>query len=216
VLIYMETDHPNSTDEIREAKDVARRCIVLYAVIAAGHGEPRQKLREWLLREGLWDYVSPQEQVFLESNEPSEEQLNQATWRVEALFQLLWALRSINDLPAPTELVDVEFVQSVLPPLFGSTSAFISSAHLRPDSEVHDASGKMFHIHWRIRDAKAGTNPSLPEPAVNLKRLPRMDVKPEQPPVEAFNAGIVFERHHALNWLIGYCGQEWDDITTDT
>jgi len=24
------------------------------------------------------------------------------------------------------------------------------------------------------------------------------------------------ERHQALNWLIGYQGQAWDDITLDT
>ncbi len=28
--------------------------------------------------------------------------------------------------------------------------------------------------------------------------------------------GIVYERHYVLNWLIGYSGQAWDDVTTDT
>jgi len=27
---------------------------------------------------------------------------------------------------------------------------------------------------------------------------------------------MVVERHHALNWLIGYQGQDWDDVSTDT
>jgi len=26
----------------------------------------------------------------------------------------------------------------------------------------------------------------------------------------------VVERHPALNWLLGYQGQEWDDVSTDT
>jgi len=33
---------------------------------------------------------------------------------------------------------------------------------------------------------------------------------------EGVDAGIVIERHAALNWLIGYMGQSWDEITTDT
>ena len=28
--------------------------------------------------------------------------------------------------------------------------------------------------------------------------------------------GVVFERHHSLNWLINYMNQDWDNITTDT
>ena len=24
------------------------------------------------------------------------------------------------------------------------------------------------------------------------------------------------ERHHAINWVIGYDGLAWDDVTTDT
>ena len=27
---------------------------------------------------------------------------------------------------------------------------------------------------------------------------------------------VVIERHHALNWLIGYENQQWDDVSTDT
>jgi hypothetical protein len=43
-----------------------------------------------------------------------------------------------------------------------------------------------------------------------------MPVADREPPAESYNAGVVQERHYALNWLIGYCGQDWDDITTDT
>jgi hypothetical protein len=30
------------------------------------------------------------------------------------------------------------------------------------------------------------------------------------------DADVIMERHHALNWLIGYMDQAWDDVTTDT
>jgi hypothetical protein len=28
--------------------------------------------------------------------------------------------------------------------------------------------------------------------------------------------GVIEERHYALNWLIGYFNQDWDDVATDT
>ena len=33
---------------------------------------------------------------------------------------------------------------------------------------------------------------------------------------ELLDEGVIRERHRALNWLIGYLNQEWDDVTTDT
>jgi hypothetical protein len=33
---------------------------------------------------------------------------------------------------------------------------------------------------------------------------------------DKLNEEIIGERHRALNWLIRYMDQEWDEITTDT
>lgn len=37
-----------------------------------------------------------------------------------------------------------------------------------------------------------------------------------QPMPDDVEPGVVYERHYALNWLIGYMDQEWDEISTDT
>jgi len=34
-------------------------------------------------------------------------------------------------------------------------------------------------------------------------------------PVE-LDSGVIQERHYAMNRITGYCGQAWDEITTDT
>ena len=52
-----EDSKDEHVDQIRSAEEVARRCIVLYAVLAAGHDEPRDELVAWLRREGLRDAV---------------------------------------------------------------------------------------------------------------------------------------------------------------
>ncbi|WP_354413881.1 DUF4272 domain-containing protein [Variovorax atrisoli] len=40
----------------------------------------------------------------------------------------------------------------------------------------------------------------------------RMSRPNYQPSVSAVDEGVVRERHHAINWLVGYCGQSWDDV----
>jgi hypothetical protein len=37
-----------------------------------------------------------------------------------------------------------------------------------------------------------------------------------KPPPAGVNCEVVVERHRALNWLYGYQGQAWDDVSTDT
>jgi hypothetical protein len=206
----MPEDSPEQLDQIRSAGEVAGRCVILYAVIAAGHREARDQLVAWLRREGLWDGVGPKESEFLLSTSPTETQRIQASWRAEALFPLLWSLRLIHELPSPQKICDVQLMQRVLPPLFGSVAQFISSAALRSDADILAANEEIYQIHWRVRDFQLRLEPTPPG------KLPRMPHPDFDPPAESYDGGVVQERHYALNWLIGYCGQDWDDITTDT
>lgn len=205
-----EDSQDHQPDQIRAAAEVARRCVILHGVLAAGHNESRDAIVAWLRREGLWDEVSPKESDFLLSDSSTNQQRVRATWRAEALFPLLWSLGHIPDLPSPEQICDVPLMQSVMPPLLGSVSTFISSAKLRSESEIQDANEKIYQIHWRVRDAWLQNVPQ------REGQLPRMPTAPREPAPEVYNTGVVEERHYALNWLIGYCGQDWDDITTDT
>ena len=197
-------------EQILSADEVARRCIVLYAVLAAGHNEPRDELVAWLRREDLWNVVTATESEFLLSKSPAQQQRTASTWRAEALFPLLWALGLIAELPSPQQICDVQLVRGVLPPLFGSVGGFISFARPRSDTEIQDANQEIYQIHWRVRDFQLRNEPMPPG------KLPRMQFAGSDPPAESYNAAVVQERNHGLNWLIGYRGQDWDDITTDT
>lgn len=197
-------------EQIRSADEMARRCIVLYAVVAAGNDVSRGDLVTWLRHEGLWDAVSPQEAEFLVSKSPTEQERFQAQWRAEALFPLLWALGFIAELPSPEQICDVQRMQDILPPLFGSVGEFVSSAKLRSDAEIHAANEEIYKIHWRVREFQLRNKPASPG------KLRRMPVEDGNPPAASYNANVVQQRHYALNWLIGYCGQDWDDVTTDT
>lgn len=205
-----EDSQDQFVDQIRTADEVARRCLVLHGVLAAGHDVPRDRIVTWLRRDGLWDSVSPEESALFLSESTTQQQRIDATWRAEALFPLLWSLGLIPDLPSPQQLCDLQLVQRVLPPLFEPVAEFISSARLRSHSEIHSANEEIYQIHWRVRDARLRGEPA---PAGKLPRMPHDDCNPQ---VESYHSGVIQERHHALNWLIGYCGQDWDDITTDT
>ncbi len=181
-------------DEIRGAEEVARRCVVLYAVLAAGHRHPRGELVAWLRREGVWEAASPEESDFLLSDSPTQRQTINATWRAEALFPLVWALGLIPELPAPTQICDVQRMLRVLPPLLGAVGDFIGSAKLRQENEILDAHENVFQIHWLVRDAEIHGRPTP----------------------DGYDPGVVRERHYGLNWLIGSMGLDWDDVTTDT
>jgi hypothetical protein len=182
-------------DEIREARAIARRALALFAVVGLALGTPREQTVSWLRDESLWDELSPEELMFASASTPTERQSVNASWRSEALLVLLWALGSVEELPGLAEQCDVGTFQAILPP-FANTSVndFISAAQRRSDVALLDMADVLLNSHWEARDARIHNRPM---PA-------HLDI------------GIIQERHQAINWIIGYDGLPWDEVTTDT
>lgn len=181
-------------DVPRTAGEIARRVLVLHCVIAAAHGVSRDDLTKWLKDEELWEAASPLEQRFLSNSAPSDKEIINATWRVEAQVALLWAIGKIFGLGSLSEQCDTGPMVDGIPELFSSTKEFIDSAMLRKPDVIGEEYEKVYDSHWKARDA---VRRNLPIP-------------------DGIEMGIVQERHYGFNWLTGYCGQEWDEITTDT
>ena len=188
-----ESDEDEPEERFRSASEVARRCLVLCSIVAASHDEDKAEIVAWLKREALWKDVSPKERSFLQAKKRGRKQLINASWRVEALHLLLWALQLVPSIDDSKTRVDPSFARKFLP-FLGSTSGFIANSELRPQDAILDAKEKVYQDHWSVRDAE-----------INRKALPQ-GIDPE----------VVLERHYAINWLMGYCGQAWDEITTDT
>lgn len=68
-----------------------------------------------------------------------------------------------------------------------------ANARLRTMAELLEENDYYYCLHWAAIELrlKGKTNPRI-------------------------NEEIIMERHAALNWLIRYMNQEWDDVTTDT
>ena len=180
-------------DTPRTADEIARRAIALLCVIACACGDAKDQVTAWLKCESLWDELSPKEASFLDGRHSEQDRKNM-TWRVEAAVPLLWAIQKIDTMPPlATQCETAPLVKvMVFPP--APTKDFVRTARLRPADEISDEYERVYESHWRVRDAQIHGKP-LPE-----------DVDP----------GVVAERHHGFNWLIGYMGQAWDDISTDT
>jgi uncharacterized protein DUF4272 len=71
--------------------------------------------------------------------------------------------------------------------------ALFADAKLRPLPEILEHADRIYRYRWALVDAR-----------LNGRKVRGLD------------DDVALERHQALNWLIGYNGAEWDDVTTDT
>ena len=72
-----------------------------------------------------------------------------------------------------------------------------------------------------VRELAARVLQDLLEGEARVRRRLAMDRRSEEcddesePPAQ-LDPGVVMERHHALNWLTGFHGADWDDVDTPT
>lgn len=175
----------------RTTKEVVSRCLATEFCAVRGESNDK-KLADGLIEKfGIAKALSPQERAFIQTPSPSKQQLADFAWRYECVHVFLWALGYLPALNPPNQIADVAKEVSVIrdkgPENFGK------DAKLRPLSELLDQADLYYRLHWA---------------AVELRLKGQKH--------EKINEEIIMERHRALNWLIRYMGQEWDDVTTDT
>jgi hypothetical protein len=188
-------DDDFSHDEVRSPQEIARRSLALFGVYGLAVGAPRDEVLEWLEHPVLREALSPNERTFIDNERPSENQTIDFSWHAERLIVLLWALNLVEDLPGADEQCDDRVFQRCLPPYTEqSVEQFILNASLRNENELWEEAERTLALHWRAR--KARQNYLASQDTVDIE--------------------VAQERHHASNWVTGYCGLEWDDVTTDT
>lgn len=177
----------------RRTKDeIAFRALALLVIAVKGEGL-EQPIVERLVKDyGLERHFTPKEKAFIKNVAPSQQDRINSTWRYEAAWTLLWALGYVEKLDKPSSICDVPRAVQFMKDR--NAKQFISDSKLRPISEILDQADLIYRYHWATTDAR-----------INNKKAPA-NLEP----------GVVLERHYALNWLIGYMNQEWDDISTDT
>jgi len=184
-------------EDSREAKlrtqdDIAKRAIAVCLTAVKGEGLEQVIIDSLVARYGADQFFSPKEAAFIKDPNPDQQERIQFAWRYECYWVLLWALGYVDSLDRPEEICDVVKAVGIL--RNRDTAQFLSDARLRSIASLLDEADLIYRYHWAVVNARL----------TNMESPAKLD------------PGVVQERHYVLNWLIGYMGQEWDEISTDT
>jgi len=174
----------------RTVEEVAARTLALLVIAVKAEGLEQRIVDRVIKEYGLKGDFTPKELAFLQERAPSQQDCVQFTWRYEAAWVLLWALGYVAELGKPTGTCDVPRAVTFMRER--TRAQFIAEAHLRPLAEILDQAVLVYRYQWSIVEARVRG----------------------QPPPTGLEPGVTLERYHALNWLVGYPDQAWDEVST--
>ncbi len=181
--------------QIRTPQAIAERVTLLAVTnMVAFNQMPGEQAVAYLKNFDLWQLATPKEVDFLQN--PTDERKAYETWKCESIWTLLWALNVIPDLNFPDKLADLNNIPPAQYPIgpHKDPNDFIAQmTQTATEKVILDTNDLYYRIHWACVDA----------------RLSGQEIT-------QVNPGIVYERHYALNWLINYKNQRWDEVTCDT
>jgi hypothetical protein len=189
---FLPTIADSTQTNSRTHEAVVRRTLAVLCTAVKGEGLDRKTVETLIDDFGVRDDLSPDEKAFIEQENPSTFDRVQFAWRYEAAWAMLWALSAVDTLEPPRQIVDVRSIGAIVR---GETvESLKAKTKLRPIEEILDEADLIYRYRWALVQAQ---------------------LKDREPPGR-LDPGVALERHRALNWLIGYLGQEWDDVTPDT
>jgi hypothetical protein len=226
------TTHPSHLETSMDAIRVARRSLVLAAVVCrasiernAGHPEAaslHNRILEWLTKLDLWDAVESSEEKILHTSLGKLEQQDvlRATWYVEGLAILAWTLKQF-EFPRHDQEVDPVEVADAVWFLSEDAEELIRTARLRDPTELEACRELLYAIHSRLRDfirsrGRKNFTRWIEKTWIDVLRLEAThlivddDLGIDDKPISEAEdyriqecMHITFERHRAINWLFG-------------
>ena len=167
------------------------RCLA--TTLCAIKGETQdQALVDSLVKDySAASFFSPAETRFIASSTPPKQDLIDFCWRYECVHVFLWALGARDSVAGANEICPVPDDMNAIKKL--GPANFVANAALRPKQEILDMADLYYRLHWAVIELRLKGGKS-----------------------DKADEGIIRERHRALNWLIRYMNQDWDDVATDT
>ena len=182
--------------KIRSAKEVASKVIATWEVINVAQNtidSDRKESVEFLKDIELWNYLSPNEQIFLSKTHHDRQTVIDFSWKTEAIKALYWALDDLDSLGEPTEDDSLQKLSDSVYSKHSEIDEYFKHIKLRADSEIFDEADFIFRLHWSSRS----------------HRSREMGVP------KTYNYSVISERDFALRWLID-SSTNWDEISLDT
>ncbi|GLR16210.1 DUF4272 domain-containing protein [Portibacter lacus] len=180
---------------IRSPKEIAERTVALALTnLVAFNNITGDQAIQFANKHEIINLLTPKEIEFLKN--PTPEAKNHETWKCEGIWTLCWALGIVPELAFPKDLADLSNIPSDNYPIGSEIKPleFINKNKTHIDKNlILDANDLYYRMDWACVDA----------------RLQEKELTQVHP-------GVVYERHYALNWLINYRKQDWDNVSTDT
>lgn len=177
---------------IRAKEEVVDRLIALTIVAAKALDAPSTQLQSFIQHFDAMPLLSAQEQQFILNTNAPKTVDAAFSWRIESVWLLLWALQLIPQLDDAEQECDVTIVFKMV--LHATKEELLHRSTLRSNEEILAALDFTYRAHWAVKEA-----------LINSYATPAK-----------IQASVIYERHYALNWLVHYMDQSWDDISTDT
>jgi hypothetical protein len=177
---------------IRTQDEVVDRTLALCYIGLKSEGLEQRHLDKMDKDFNIMKKLTANEKDYATGKQPTEQQKIDANWRYESLHVMLWALGFIDTLSYPDQMCNVANDVKIIHGL--TEQQFRKKAKLRSKKEILDQADLILRLDWACVSARVKSQPA----PGNLDK------------------GVVFERHHSMNWLINYMNQDWDNVTTDT
>ena len=213
------------------AAEVLRRALALSCVAARAGLEncpdpdeaaaTHRRMGAWLADTGLDAVLEPSEAALVATplGALAEADAVDASWRVEGIYVLAWAL-GLHPLLAHDRLVDPNDATWPLGFLDDSVLATAGQASLRDDFEIDTFLARQLAVHWRLREyslrpgpmdfAAVVANGGWARLDIDQAALLEGDLAIDGRPIDRADAAgierctsIAGERHRAANWLVG-------------
>lgn len=175
----------------RSTAEIVKRCIAVEICAVKGESNDSKLTQAMIRRFGADTFFSPAELAFVKSEHPSQQDLANFAWQYERVHVLLWALGFVDRLKNPNEICDVPAEAKLM--RSKTVAELMAQSKPRSMKEIMDQADLYYRLHWATVELR-----------LHGKKSKNADGE------------IVVERHHALNWLIRYQKQSWDDVQTDT
>jgi len=174
---------------LRSQDEIIQRSVCLFGVALAAADNDLESARKVLGAWGADLSLSPNERRFLAARPLPEAARADFSWRFEAVVPLLWALGWLEALPFPSVPVDPQSLKQLFDAGPGR-----NPTRLRDVGDILDQTDLIYRLDWALVEVRVGRPAKVPD----------------------LNPDVVPERHRALNWLIRYGDEDWDDVTADT